>query len=902
MFRELWLRLKALLGRRSFDRDLEDEVAFHLAMREEKNRSLGGPQPAIEARRHFGNPTLAKEACREMRSFTLVETFWQDVRYGVRLLRKNPLFTLVAVVTLALGIGANTAIFSLVYQILLQRMPVPHPEELVILRSPGLHEGSTRSDGSADGASFSYPLYKDLREHNQVLASLLARFAVPLSVSAGGGAERAQGELVSGNYFDVLGVSPALGRVLASNDETPPGGNPVAVLSYGYWIRRYANDPSILNKQINVNGALLTVVGVAKTGFTGVQIGQSTDMFIPITMKPQITPSWNELQDRKSHWLAILGRMRPGMTVAASQSAMQVEFHQLLEFEVQLQQVPPKDQQQFLARQLLLDPGSHGRPILQRDAQEPLRFLMAMVGLVLLIACANLASLLIAKGEARQKEIAVRLSLGAGRRRVLRQLLTEGLMLALAGGAIGAAISSPLVRLILGLTRDSSLAGLTARLDWHMLLFALALSVATTLLFALLPALQLVRERPIHSMKEQGVGRTSSTRVRKGLIAGQVVLTTVLLASAGLFTQSLMNLKNVDLGLKIDHLVQFSISPALSGYSPEGTVEFMLRLRDRLAAQPGVVSVSAAEIPVLSNSTSTGALTVEGYSAGEDERMRCARNWVASDYFSTLKIPLLAGREFRDSDHRDGAKVAIVNQSLVRRYFGGQNALGKHIILKSGKTAKPDTEIVGIVADSKQADAREKIAPFTYEPIVAAEHPGFITFYIRTAQEPKAAMGMLRSIVAGMDSRLPITSMQTVGEQLDDTMLGERLTAYLCLAMGCLAALLAAMGLYGVMAYIVLRRTREIGIRMALGASRESIAWLVLKEVSRVTAVGLAIGLIIAVIAGRLVESQLFGVKGTSPVIFIITAALLLGVAAAAGSLPARRAARIEPVTALRYE
>jgi predicted permease len=380
------------------------------------------------------------------------------------------------------------------------------------------------------------------------------------------------------------------------------------------------------------------------------------------------------------------------------------------------------------------------------------------------------------------------------------------------------------------------------------------------------------------------------------------VLTTVLLASAGLFTQSLMNLKNVDLGLKIDHLVQFTVSPALSGYNSAESVDLMLRLRDRLAAQPGVLSVSAAEVPILSNSTSSGGLTVEGYTAGENEEMRTERNWIGPDYFSTMKIPLLAGREFREADHRSGAKVAIVNQTLVRRYFHGQNALGKHIILKSGNAARPDIEIVGVVADSKHVDARDPIAPFTYEPIVADEHPAFITFYVRTAQEPVAAMNSLRSVVGGMDSRLPITYMQTVREQLDDTMLGERLTAFLCLAMGLLAALLAAMGLYGVMAYIVLRRTREIGIRMALGASRESVAWMVLKEVSRVTVIGLVIGLIIAVIAGHLIESQLFGVKGTSPLIFIITAALLLAVGVAAGSLPARRAARIEPVTALRYE
>lgn len=550
MLNEVWLRLKALVLRRKFDRDLEDEIGFHLAMREEKNRAGGLAESSVPAaRREFGNPARVKESCREMRSFTLLETLWQDVRYGTRLLRKSIVFTLVAVLTLALGIGANTAIFSLTYQVLLRRLPVPHPEELVVLRSPGPKEGSTNSDGD-NAASFSYPLYKDLRARDKVFAGLLARFAVPLSVSAMGRAERASGELVTGNYFDVLGVTPVLGRMLGQEDETAAGANPVAVLSYGYWTRRFGNDGSVLNKQITVNGTLLTVVGVTKVEFTGVQVGQVPDIFIPITMKAQMTPSWNGLDDRKSHWVAIMGRMKPDMSIAASQTAIQTAFHPLLEAEVQLEGIPPKVQPRFLARKLLLEPGSHGRPTLQREAKEPLTFLMAMVGLVLLIACANLASLLIAKGEARQREIAVRLSLGAGRRRVLRQLLTEGLLLALAGGVVGVTIAPLLLRIILRVIPDGAgMLGFSAHLDSHMLVFALVLSLATTVFFALLPALRLVRARPLDSWKERSSGSASAARLRKGLIVAQVVLTTVLLAGAGLFTQSLINVKNTDLWL-----------------------------------------------------------------------------------------------------------------------------------------------------------------------------------------------------------------------------------------------------------------------------------------------------------------------------------------------------------------
>ena len=902
MFNEFWLRLKALVARRKFDRDLEDEIGFHLAMREEKNRAEAGSSDEAHqaALRQFGNPTLAREELREMRSFTLLENLWQDLRYGARLLRKSTAFTLVAVLTLALGIGANTAIFSLTYQILLRRLPVPHPEELVVLRSPGPKEGSTNSDGD-NAASFSYPLYKDLRAQNNVLSGLLARFSVPLSVSAMGRAERADGELVTGNYFDVLGVTPALGRVFGEEDETAAGANPVAVLSHGYWTRRFGNDPSVLNRQITVNGTLLTVVGVSRAGFTGLQVGQVPDIFIPITMKAQMTPSWNGLEDRRFHWLAIMGRMKPGMSMAASQAAIQTVFHPLLEAEVPLEKVPPKAQPRFLARQLLLQPGLHGRPQLQRETREPLVYLMAMVGLVLLIACSNLAGLLIAKGEARQREIAVRLSLGASRGRVLRQLLTEGLLLAVAGGIAGVALAPVLVRAIVSAMKRGGLMGFSSQLNLAMLMFALTLSLATTVLFALLPALRLVRARPLASLKEQSSGSASTTGLRKWLIIGQVVLTTVLLAGAGLFTRSLINVKNVELGLQTDHLLEFSISPGLSGYSPAQTLDFISRLRASLAARPGVRSVSAAEIPVLTGATNSSDLTPEGYKPGENEETFAEENWIAPGYFSTMSIPLQAGREFKDSDNVDSPKVAIVNEMLVRRYFGGRDAIGKHIVFGRGNVV-PDIEIVGVVANSKHENPREQITPFVYIPAAQHKRLSAITFYVRTAQEPAAAVNMLRSAVAGFDSTMPMYNIETMAEQFDDAILADHLMASLCLGLGLLAATLAAMGLYGVMAYMVARRTREIGIRIALGATRDRVAWMVVGEVMRMTLIGLSIGLVAAVATGHFIESQLFGVRGWNPLVLAVTVVLLVGVALAAGSLPARRAARVQPMIALRCE
>jgi predicted permease len=905
MLNEFWLRLKALMGRRSFDRDLEDEIGFHLAMREEKNRAGGVDESAAAARKQFGNSTLTTEACREMRSFPLLETLWQDLRYGTRLLRKSVLFTLVAVITLALGIGANTAIFSLTYQVLLQRLPVPHPEELVVLRSPGPKEGGTSSDG--DGASsFSYPMYKALRESSdKVFSGLLARFAISLSVSGLGTTERASGELVTGNYFDVLGVPPDVGRVFGPGDETAAGANRIVVLSHGYWTRRYGNDPSILNKQITINGVPMTVVGVSRAGFSGVQVGQMPDMFIPITMKAQMTPTWDNLQDHRQHWVAVMGRLRPGMTAAGAEAALPAVFRPILESEVLFEKVPEKTQPRFLARKLLLETGSHGRPVIQRDTREPLIYLSAMVGLVLLIACANLASLLIAKGEARQREIAVRLSLGASPGRVLRQLLTEGLLLALAGGLAGLGIAPLILRAILSaVPGNSGILGLHADLNVRLLFFALALVMAATLLFALLPALRLVRSPNQTPLQDQG-SRTSAggsaVGLRQWLMVCQVVLTTVLLAGAGLFTQSLINVSNVNTGMQTDHVIQFSVAPSLSGYSPDQTRRFLERLRQTLAALPGVQSASAAEVAVFSGNNNNGSITVEGYTPNESEPVYANRNSIGPDYFATMKIALLSGREFRESDQLESPNVTIINETLARKYFAGRDPLGRHLIFGKGNVV-PDIEIVGVVKDSKHEDLITPIGPFAYMPYAQDKGPGGVTYYVRTTQDPLSVAATLRATVAGMDSALPVYDLKTLNEQMKESMFGDRIMAFLCLWLGSLAALLAAMGLYGVMAYMVARRTREIGIRMALGATRDSVSWMILREVMRMTIIGLSIGLVAAVATGFLIESQLFGVKGWNPVVLAITAALLVAVAFAAGSLPARRAARVQPMIALRYE
>jgi predicted permease len=726
-----------------------------------------------------------------------------------------------------------------------------------------------------------------------------------LDVAGQGSTERASGELVSGNYFQVLGVPPALGRVFSLQDETAPGANPVAVLSYGYWTRRFGRDPAVLNKQLTVNGTVLTVVGVARPGFSGVQIGQLPDIFIPITMKPQMTPNWNGLQDTKDHWVAIFGRLQPGATRARTQVALQPLYHSLLLAEVPLMNVSAVTKRHFLERPLLLESGASGRQVLQADARQPLIFLVAMVGLVLLIACANLASLLVARGEARQREIAVRLAVGAARWRLVRQLFTENLLLAILGGAAGVLIAVWTLSFLVQTMQESiGVLGLEKQLDSRILAFAVALSLVTALLFGLLPALRAARSDLHSTLKDLGASlshRISSVRLRKALIIGQVALTAVLLTAAGLFTRSLLNLRNTNLGLSPDHVVEFTIAPQLNRYSPRQALALVERLRQAIAATPGVTSVSAATIPILANDEWGSDVTIQGYTPREGEDMHVGRNEIGPDYFATLGIPLLGGRELRAFDTSNSPLVVVVNATFVRRFLPGRNPLGIHFRFGSGND-KPEVQIVGVVKDSKHSDPRDTIHPFVYAPYAQDPKFGRATFYVRTSSEPAAMATTLRKIVQSFDSNLPVYDVETLNQQVDETVFADRLLTSLSLCLGLLAAVLAAIGLYGVMAYVVARRTREIGIRMALGASRESIAALILREVARMATIGLAIGLAAAFAADRLVASWLYGVEATDPLVFAGAVLLLALVALLAGGLPARRAASVDPVVALRYE
>jgi putative ABC transport system permease protein len=906
--RQSFHRLLSFFRRAQLDRDLDAELRSHLEMAFERNLAQGmSPEQAHrQAHVEFGGVEQTRQTYRERRGLPFLDALFQDLRFALRMLCKSPGFTSVAVLTLALGIGANAAIFSLTDQILLRDLPVPHPEQLVILRSPGPNHGHVWSDVDQGAQSFSYLMYKDLRERATVFSGVLACRETTVNVSGHGDTRAAHADLVSGNFFETLETQPALGRLFTPGDETAPGANSVAVLSYGYWSRQFGGDPSILNKSLTVNGVPLTVVGVARKGFYGVQIGSTPDIFIPVTMKAQMAPNMLQtLEDRTDHWLPVMGRLKPGITVARAEAMLQPIYQPILESDAKLLKLSGNDLQRFVSKPLLLAGGAHGRLVLQQDAQEPLLVLMSMVGLVLLIACANLAGLLVARGEARQREIAVRLSMGAKRARLIRQLLTESLLIAIAGGAAGIALAWwCLDAIVAAIPPGQGMLGLVTSLDFRVLWFAIALSLATSVLFGFAPAMRATRLDLQSTLKDQGssvsAGR-SNVRLRKVLIVSQVALTAVLLAGAGLFARTLVNLEHANLGVNTSHVLQFSVAPDLNGGTPAETLVFANRARNEIAALPGVRSLSISAIEIFAGDDSSSNFTPEGYRPGEDTD--ALYDYIGPNYFSTMGIPLIAGREFAESDTAESPKVCIINEKLAQRSFAGRNPIGLHITHGASKlSTNPPMEIVGVVANSKWDDARSNIVPFLYIPYSQDKNLGHLSFYIRTERDPSSMAASLHSLIERLDPHLPVNNLRTLEAQVSNSMFSDRLVAALSVSLALLAALLAALGLYGVLAYVVARRIREIGIRMALGGERADILRLIVGQGVRLTLVGGAMGIVAALVVTRWVASLLYGVTAHDPLTFVGVVVLLAIVSTAACCIPARRAMRVNPIVALRYE
>ncbi|MGA2040034.1 MAG: ABC transporter permease [Bryobacteraceae bacterium] len=828
----------------------------------------------------------------------------QDLRYAFRALRKSPLFVIVAVVSLALGIGANAAIFSLVNQLMLELLPVKHPEQLVLLQAKGEHYGSNTGDNS-----ISYPMYQDFRDKNPVFAGMFCKYGMRLSLTTEGRTELVSAELVSGNYFPVLGVRAALGRVFTASDDLVQGGHPLVVLSYGYWTTRFAADPGVIGRKIVVAGYPMTIVGVSQAGFDGVEKGYSPQIRIPMMMKHEVTAGpWYSLNDRRGRFVQAFGRLKPGETMEQAKAGLQPLFHQILSGEVRekdFAKTTDYTRQQFLRMWMNLLPASKGHSYLREQFSKPLAALMGMVGLVLLISCSNLANLLVARATARQKEIAVRLALGASRARIVCQLLLESTLLSLAGGAAGVALALWIDHALIAFLPASVAAlTLTATPDWRVLLFTLAVSVLTGLVFGLAPALQASRPKLASTLKDQAgaVIGGAAVALRKGLVTAQVALSLLLLIGAGLFLQSLNHLKELHPGFQLDHLVTFAVDPTVNGYKPERSLEYYRQLEEKLRALPGVNAEGLAVVAVLDDDEWDSSIAVEGYTAKQGEWVDPHMQYVSPGFFEAMRIPVLLGRGFDLRDDKGTPPAAIVNEKFARRYFGSASPIGRHIGMGGNPGTKLDIEIVGVVRDTKYENMRDEVPYELYRPYRQVEFVVGTNAYVRTASEPANFFPALRHAAQSVDTNVPVFGMRTLEQQMDISLVTERMLATLSSAFGLLATLLAALGLYGVMAYMVERRTREIGIRMALGAAGGNVIWLVMREVIVLSVAGLAIGLTGAWGLTRLIEAQLFGIHASDPTTMILACASIAAVAGLAGYVPARRATAVDPMRALRFE
>ncbi|MPY90111.1 MAG: FtsX-like permease family protein [Luteitalea sp.] len=838
-----------------------------------------------------------------------------DLRLAVRGFGRSPLFSTVAILSLALGIGANTAIFTLLDQILLRKLPVKAPEELVMLYQQGSHNGNNMG-----ARMHSYPIYEDFQKRGEPLADLACRRLVPASVSIDNRTERVEAEIVSGNFFSMLGVGAAVGRVFnAEEDHQVREGHPVVVLGYDYWVSRFARDPRVVGQKILVNDSPMTIVGVSAAGFAGIDPARSPQIRVPVLMQPVMTPEWTwfDMEDRRTRWVQVFARLKPGYTAKSAQPSLQGLFTQIRAHEMTLPEA--KDwssymRAQFMKGTLQIEPAATGYSSLRNDFSTALVVLTCMVGLVLLIACANVANLLIARSFMRQKEIAVRLSLGASRGRLVRQLLVESLTLSLAGGLVGLALAVGLTRGLLALMpseNNSLLIG--AQPDLRILGFTFGLTCLTGVIFGLLPALRASRPDLWATLKDTVgsiAGSGGSLFLRKGLVAAQVALSFLLLFGAGLFVRSLQNLETTDTGVGLDNLVMFQLAPALNGYDGLRTGRFYESLLDRLRSAPGVQSAALASVPILSGTEWDSTMSVEGHQAKDGEDMQAFMNALSPAYFETMQIPILAGRDFNRLDVpavkeiteetvRNQPMVAVVNRRFAEHFFPGKSAVGRRLGWGQGPDTKLTIEIIGVVADSLYEGPREGVRRQVFIPFFG---PGNAAGYVRTRTASAAAYSLVRNEVKRLDPSMPVYEMKTLQARLDETLLTDRLIALLSAAFGLLATVLASVGLYGVMAFVVARRRKELGIRLALGAQRALVIWLVMKEVLVLLAIGLGVGIPTAIAAGRFISTQLYGIQPYDPQIAVATLLLLTAVSAAAGLIPAHRASRIDPIQALRYE
>ncbi len=828
------------------------------------------------------------------------------LRSAARSLRRTPGLSLAAIASLALGIGANAAIFAAFNQSLLQRLPIQQPEQLVTLSAPGDKNGrvSAGNSGRAE-AVFSYPLFRDLERGQQSFAGLAAHRDVPANVAHRGQTSNGLALLVSGSYFPVLGVQPALGRLLSDADDQAIGAHRVVVLSHAFWRSRFASDPSILNDTLTINGEPMTVVGVAPRGFHGTTPEDSPEVFVPLTMSATLHTYYDDFENRRDHWLYLIARLEPGVSRAAAESSVQGVFSGIMQ-NVESAQFKGTDQarQRYVSRKLLLADGAYGQQPNRAGMIPVFVLLFSCTGIVVLIACANIANLLLARGVSRAAEFAVRMSLGATRGQLMTQLLSESLLLAVLGGLAGLLVAAPL-RTVLGGLLPGAAAAPESAMDISLLAFAFGLSVVTALVFGVLPALHSTRIR-VTTMAKSQAGVTSSgggSMLRSTLVTSQIALALALLVVAGLFARSIINVGRIDLGMQVSNLTTFRVSPMLNGYTAERSQALFERMDEQLAALPGVNSVTQSTIPLLEGSDATANLTVQGFDAGPDTDTDASYSFVGARFFSTLGMPLIAGREFTYADSSASQNVAVVNEAFARKFNLRRDAVvGTRMELGRNSKAKFDIEIVGLVQDAKYSGIKDEIPPLFFLPYRQRDVRGEMNFYVRSSGDPGQMNAAISRIVGDLDRNLPIENLRSMEAQVRERAETDLLLARVSMGFAALATLLAAIGLYGVLAYSVAQRTPEIGVRLALGADGQRIRGMVLRHVGTMTLVGVAAGLGGAIVLGRLAAALLFKVPGTDPPIMAAAVAVVLLVSLAAALLPAHRASRIDPSRALRWE
>ena len=821
-----------------------------------------------------------------------------DIRYALRMLTKNPAFACVVVLTLALGIGANAAIFSLLDKVLLQSLPVVNPDQLTVLSA------YDPKDGPDVEGSFSYPMYQDLRDRNSVFSGVIARGGTQMNVSHGDQTERVHGELVSGNFFETLGVRPWAGRLFTQEDDRTPSAHPVAVLSYSYWESRFNKDPNLVGQTILVNEHALTVLGVTPPGFYGVNLSNTPDVWTPLMMTPVFNPlPPTRMQSRRHQWLSVMARRKADVTPEQAQASLDVLYRQIRESEAEQLSatVATFNPERFMSWRIALLPGDQGFRQLQTDLKTSLWLLFGATCAVLLILCANLANLMMARATVRAPETAVRLALGAGRWRLLRQWLTEGVVLAVIGGAVGVFIALWIKAGLIAFIPPDYRANLASSFDWRLYVFIVGVALLIGLAFSLAPAIQAARQAFAPGLRLETRSFTSSGKLlslRSAFILVQVALSLPLLVSAALLLKSLQNLRALDTGFGKENVLFASVNPALNGYSKERSAAFCDDLLTKTRALPGVKFASLASDSPISGGWDQLRLVVEGYTPREGERTSSDVTYVSNDYFKSLEIPFVIGRDFDERDRLGAPQVVIVNEKLARHFFGTVNVIGKRI----GLDEVPDRTIVGVVKDAQYVNLRENIRRHFYIPTTQEEQLTNLTLHVKTTTDPQVVAEQLRAQLRALDPHLPLYNIKTLSTEIDESLVNERLVTWLSAAFGLLATLLTALGLYGVLTFTVARRTREIGIRVALGAQRRDVFRLVMIHGMVLVGVGVVIGLAASFAFSRLIAALLFGVTPNNVTTLVGVSAGLIVVALLACYIPARRATRVDPLVALRYE